>query len=152
MADPTISGSQPHENGGDQGLGHVGWTDGDSAMCSPNCPAPAPHAGWPEHTFVVPQAEAVHRWVCGFDNEDDDTFAMGREFAQELLKAIQRAAIESEATSALLREVLEALVVKQGGSLDSDVEPGTPARNYELADRLGIPQVFGLQPKDGTDG
>lgn len=53
----------------------------------------------------------------------------------------------AHATSALdglIRAVLEALCEKQGLSLDSEADPGTPARNYELALRLGIGQVFGI--------
>lgn len=45
----------------------------------------------------------------------------------------------------IVREVLEALCVRDGLTLDSDADPGTPARNYELAMRLGIGQVFGLE-------
>jgi len=50
--------------------------------------------------------------------------------------------------SALLRKVLEALCRRDGVSLDSDVEPGRPARNYELADRLGIPDAFKLTERE----
>jgi len=46
--------------------------------------------------------------------------------------------------TALLRKVLEALCHRDGLSLESDIEPGHPARNYELADRLGIPDAFKL--------
>lgn len=45
----------------------------------------------------------------------------------------------------LIRDVLEALCCRDGLSLDSAAEPGEPARNYELADRLGIGHVFGLR-------
>jgi len=45
---------------------------------------------------------------------------------------------------AVIREILEALCRKGGLSLDSAADPGTPARNYELASRLGIGYVFGL--------
>lgn len=57
--------------------------------------------------------------------------------------ACVRMTVEAETTAAMLREVLEALVVKQGGSLESGIEPGRPAPNYELAIRLGIGEVFG---------
>lgn len=43
----------------------------------------------------------------------------------------------------LTRAVLEAVCQRDGISLASDVEDG-PARNYELALRLGIGHVFGL--------
>lgn len=49
-----------------------------------------------------------------------------------------------EAAEGLLRAVLEAACVNAGLSLDSDADPGAPARNYELALRLGIGRVFGL--------
>jgi hypothetical protein len=49
-----------------------------------------------------------------------------------------------DAAAELVREVLEALCRRDGLSLESDVEPGEPARNYELALRLGIGEVFGV--------
>lgn len=45
----------------------------------------------------------------------------------------------------LIRDILEALCRRDGLSLDSDAEPGRPARNYELALRLRIGHVFGLK-------
>jgi tRNA(His) 5'-end guanylyltransferase len=48
----------------------------------------------------------------------------------------------------LVRDALEALCRQRGLSLDSEAAPGFPARNYELADRLGIGEVFGLKPAD----
>ena len=47
------------------------------------------------------------------------------------------------AGDALVREILEALCRRDGLSLESGVVPGEPARNYELAGRLGIGHVFG---------
>ena len=44
----------------------------------------------------------------------------------------------------LVRSTLEALCRRDGISLDSAVTVGEPARNYELALRLGIGHVFGL--------
>lgn len=44
----------------------------------------------------------------------------------------------------LLRDTLEALCDRDGLSVESSVVPGEPARNYELAMRLGIGQVFGV--------
>lgn len=46
----------------------------------------------------------------------------------------------------LVRDILEALCRRDGLSLDSQVAPGEPARNYELALRLRIGHVFGLRP------
>jgi hypothetical protein len=52
--------------------------------------------------------------------------------------------VAGDVADGLLRDVLEALCERDGISLESAVEPGTPARNYELALRLGIGRVFGL--------
>lgn len=52
------------------------------------------------------------------------------------------------AGDALIRDILEALCRRDGLSLESAIpgaEPGEPARNFELADRLGIGHVFGLK-------
>ena len=49
-----------------------------------------------------------------------------------------------EIHDAILRSVLEALCERDGIPLDSTADPGRPARNYELADRLRIGHVFGL--------
>ncbi len=46
----------------------------------------------------------------------------------------------------LVRDILEAVCRRDDLSLESATDPGHPARNYELADRLGIGHVFGLQP------
>jgi len=51
----------------------------------------------------------------------------------------------AEAGNALIGEILEALCRRDGLSLDSEADPGEPARNYELAMRLGIGRVFGLK-------
>ena len=50
-----------------------------------------------------------------------------------------------EAADGLIREILETLCRRDGLPLESTVVPGEPARNYELADRLGIGHVFGLK-------
>lgn len=52
---------------------------------------------------------------------------------------------EEQAADSLIRDILESLCRRDGLSLDSAVVPGEPARNYELAGRLGIGHVFGLQ-------
>lgn len=49
-----------------------------------------------------------------------------------------------ETSDAILRQVLEALCERDGLSLDSAAAPDEPARNYELAERLGIGHIFGL--------
>lgn len=49
------------------------------------------------------------------------------------------------AGDSLIRDILESLCRRNSLSLESAVTPGEPARNYELADRLGIGHVFGLK-------
>lgn len=49
-------------------------------------------------------------------------------------------------SNAITRSILEAVCRRDGISLESGVEPGKPARNYELADRLGIPDAFKVNP------
>ncbi len=49
-----------------------------------------------------------------------------------------------QAADSLIRDILESLCRRDGLSLESAVVPGEPARNYELAGRLGIGRVFGL--------
>ena len=49
----------------------------------------------------------------------------------------------------LLRDVLEALCVRDGISLESSVVPGEPARNYELTERLGIGHVWEVRDEPG---
>lgn len=53
----------------------------------------------------------------------------------------------SDVAGDLVRDILEAVCERDGISLASAVEPGEPARNYELALRLRIGRVFRL-----TDG
>lgn len=44
--------------------------------------------------------------------------------------------------TALLRQVLEAVCRRDGITLESGFVPGEPARNFELAERLGISDAF----------
>jgi hypothetical protein len=60
---------------------------------------------------------------------------------------IARLRAQAEASDRVVRDVLESLCQRDGLPLESTVTPGAPARNYELADRLGIGPVFGLQPQ-----
>lgn len=64
----------------------------------------------------------------------------------------ERKIIEADAAESLVRDILVALCKRDGLSLDSDAEPGSPARNYELALRLGIGQVFDLNRGESADG
>ena len=45
----------------------------------------------------------------------------------------------------LVRTILVAVCERDGLSLESSVNPGEPARNYELALRLKIGHVFGMK-------
>lgn len=54
-------------------------------------------------------------------------------------------AVSDEVSAGLVRAILEAVCERDGISLESSVEPGKPARNYELAARLKIGKVFGLR-------
>ena len=58
---------------------------------------------------------------------------------------IRRLEISVTAGDALIREILEALCHRDGLPLESSVVPGEPARNYDLAIRLGIGRVFGIR-------
>jgi hypothetical protein len=60
-----------------------------------------------------------------------------------------RAEAAAQASTGLVRSILEALCERDGLPLDSAADPGTPARNYELADRLRIGRVFGTGPASG---
>lgn len=62
---------------------------------------------------------------------------------------IKRLEAAVAAGDALVRDILESFCRRDGLSLESVVVPGEPARNYELALRLGIGHVFGL--KDGSE-
>ena len=63
----------------------------------------------------------------------------------DLAAEITRLRARAEAADAHFRDVLESLRRRDGLPLGSAVVPGEPARNYELADRLGIGRIFGLQ-------
>ena len=58
---------------------------------------------------------------------------------------LEKAQATAEAAESLVRDILEALCLRDGLSLDSAADPGNPARNYELALRLGIGRAFGLK-------
>lgn len=60
---------------------------------------------------------------------------------------LARLRARADAGDRLIRETLESLCRRDGVPLESSVTPGEPARNYELADRLGVGHVFGMQPQ-----
>lgn len=57
---------------------------------------------------------------------------------------VKRLEAVAQADTRLVRDILEALCERDGLSLESNVLSGEPARNYELAQRLGIGHVFGI--------
>jgi hypothetical protein len=91
-------------------------------------PQPAPElAADPDHEPGLSE--------CGCRNCDPNRYGAAPELADA----------QSAAADALIRDVLESLCRQGGLSLESTVTPGQPARNYELAERLGIGHVFGLK-------
>jgi hypothetical protein len=58
---------------------------------------------------------------------------------------IERLRERLAAADGSVRGNLESLCRRDGLSLDSYIDPGEPARNYALAERLGIGHVFGLE-------
>jgi hypothetical protein len=66
--------------------------------------------------------------------------------AEERIEGLQaKAEAAVQAGDDLVRAILVAVCERDGLPLESGVVPGEPARNYELALRLGIGRVFGLQ-------
>ena len=65
---------------------------------------------------------------------------------------LAQAEAAAQAGTDLVREILVAVCERDGLLLGSAVEPGEPARNYELALRLGIGRVFGLHGGRSADG
>jgi hypothetical protein len=55
-----------------------------------------------------------------------------------------RESIQRQVSGDIVRAVLEAVCTRDGISLECSVAPGEPARNFELALRLGIGHVFGM--------
>lgn len=78
-------------------------------------------------------------WTCLVDVCVDDDASIP---ARYQTPDAQRIRVESGMDT--VRATLEALCRRDGLSLDSAVVPNEPARNYELALRLGIGQVFGI--------
>jgi hypothetical protein len=116
--------------------------------------------GW-LHTFHRHFAsDAVHRDggpECGQPGTPRRVYVFDPDVLDEheLLVARYAAACPEEffpadEQSSLIRNILEALCRRDGLSLESTIVPGEPARNYELADRLGIGRVFGLPDGSGA--
>jgi len=89
--------------------------------------------------------------VLGEHASDDDVF-IGTLDAPELVAVAVYAHNAWRAGDKLVRDILEALCGRDGIALESSATPGEPARNYELALRLGIGQIFGLDNPAAGDG
>lgn len=63
-----------------------------------------------------------------------------------------RAMVRLEVNASLVGEILRRCCETRGLSLESSADPGKPARNYELALRLGIEDVFGMHSSSGYSG
>lgn len=74
----------------------------------------------------------------------DTRWATDAEYAE----CFPAASAAGQAAEGLIRDILESLCRRDGVSLESSITPGGPARNYELADRLGIGKVFGLAEQE----
>lgn len=116
-------------------------------------PVPGMCPGWPldEDRYQRWRTDPSFMLQAG---ELDKAFARARSErdAGAQVSAIPRQLREfasAEAANAAVRDVLEALCVQQGISLDSAADPGNPARNFELAMRLGIGHVFGIAGGSG---
>ena len=123
-----------------------------------------------------PQAEQDHaeftRWMDAQGYVDplgivSEAFLAGLQVQRELDAATLAAEVRAghvrietrpaperlAASDRIVRDILESLCRRDGLSLESTVVPGEPARNYALAERLGIGHVFGLpdapQPAPG---
>lgn len=133
----------------------------DSGPADPRSPAPA--AAEPAATATRP-AEAIRIRVARalYDSLDrcarckvcEHQCGAAADVAVEAVSAERERAEAAEAKlaagDALIRDILEALCLRDGLSLESGITPGEPARNYELALRLGIGHVFGI--KEAGDG
>jgi phosphoglycolate phosphatase-like HAD superfamily hydrolase len=135
--------------------------EADSAAADPRSPAPA--AAEPAVTATRP-AEAIRIRMARalYDSLDrcarckvcEHQCGAAADVAVEAVSAERERAEAAEAKlaagDALIRDILEALCLRDGLSLESGITPGEPARNYELALRLGIGHVFGI--KEAGDG
>jgi hypothetical protein len=107
------------------------------------------------HLGAVPDSERDR----GADEQDDGedgeelsgTRRMNEDGSEHDLSIPTREAIERDVNAQLVHEILVALCHRDGLSIESSVEPGQPARNYDLALRLEIGEVFGLTPKERND-
>lgn len=74
--------------------------------------------------------------------------SLTREECLQLADKIYAFFVGESVGEGVLRRALESLCAKNGISIDVAGLPGQPAANYELANRLGIGQIFGLEPEE----
>lgn len=86
-----------------------------------------------------------HRPTCPADGRPCTSWTCLVEVCVDSRRS-DESAIAARVDRDLIREILEALCRRDGLGQESRVAPGEPARNYELADRLGIGEVFGMGP------
>ncbi len=75
---------------------------------------------------------------------DDGIYEYPALVVQQRAQEARHLQARAEGAEELVAAILMAVCTRDGLSLDSEVDPGTPARNYELMDRLGIGHVIGL--------
>jgi hypothetical protein len=92
-------------------------------------------------------SDPANMWANLSDADRNGWAAVEQAVAGPLEAENERLSARLGAADAFVRDVLEALCRRDGLPLESAVTPGEPARNYELADRLGIGGVFGLKPQ-----
>jgi hypothetical protein len=87
--------------------------------------------------------EGIGNFLAAYGDSELPMFKVGQDLANAILKRIP----ECPDVADMVHEILEAVCMRDGLSLESTVDPGEPARNYELALRLGIGHVFGVSPE-----
>lgn len=113
---------------------------------------PAPSSATPEHRDALLRAAALAGWAApprlpaGLSTAECD--AISHAAATAVLDLLARWDAQASAERDLVRDILVALCERDGLPTTSSVVPGEPARNYELALRLRVGQVFGLAPFD----
>jgi hypothetical protein len=122
---------------------HAGW-DHARALLAPNGVEPQPAPGLRKALEGL-----VNWWAVGGNGIDAASQDLISACSAELLRVLDQypesqPAPEPGTADRIIRDILESLCRRDGLSLESAVEPGEPARNYALAERLGIGHVFGL--------
>lgn len=106
-------------------------------------------------TVLAPTIGMRGRFVSYDENGGDDKLLVNAMFSSLIQRGLivpgpnlipdHHELVAAQVGAELVRTVLEAICRRDGISLESTVTPGEPARNYELADRLRIGEVFGLK-------